>query len=310
MEYKDYYKILGIDKKANQEDIKKAYRKLARQFHPDKNAGNKEAEEKFKAVNEANEVLGDAEKRKKYDELGQNWSKFGSQGQRGGNSPYGGQQFEGDSGDFFGGEGGSGFSDFFEAFFARSTGRQGKTRSQTQFNGQDYEAKLEITLEEAFLGTSRIIKVHEERLRITTKTGAYNGQVLRIRGKGANGSSDKYRGDLYVKVQVVKHPVYTRRGDDLYKDHNIDLYTAVLGGDSIVETINGSIKLKIPAGSQSGKNIRVKGKGMPVYGKEDLYGDLYLQLIIKLPENLTKEEARLFEQLKKLHSEKSSKRNS
>jgi curved DNA-binding protein len=309
MEYKDYYKTLGIDKKASDADIKKAYRKLAVQYHPDKNPGNKEAEEKFKLINEANEVLGDPEKRKKYDELGEDWNKYqqSGQGQPGGGfdwSSFGGQgrTYQGDANDMFG-EGGNGFSDFFETFFGRSTGRKSGQRTQTNFKGQDYEAEMEITLEEAYKGTSRIIQVHNERLRITVKPGAYDGQLLRVKGKGATGSNDQHRGDLYVRTRLKPHSIYTRKGDDLYANQSIDLYTAVLGNDVLVNTLTTTVKVKIPAGTQNGKTIRIKGKGMPVYNTTDKFGDLYLQLQVVIPDKLSKEEKQLFEQLKKLQHE-------
>lgn len=315
MEYKDYYKILGVDKKASGDEIKKAYRKLAVQYHPDKNPGNKEAEEKFKLINEANEVLGDPEKRKKYDELGENWNRFEQAGAGGGfgGSPFGRGgttfRYEGDPADLFGGSE-TGFSDFFEAFFGRGTGsRSRNSRTQAQSRGGDYEAEMEITLEEAFHGASRIIQVHEEKLRITVKPGAYDGQLLRIKGKGGHGSSEQHRGDLYVRIRLQPHPVFHRRGDDLYADHTIDLYTAVLGGDVLVNTLNGAVKVKIPAGTQEGKAIRIRGKGMPVYGKTDQYGDLYLQLRVAMPANLSREERQLFEQLKQLQEEKKVKQN-
>jgi curved DNA-binding protein len=313
MEYKDYYKILGVDKKASQADIKKAYRKLAVQYHPDKTQGNKEAEEKFKLVNEAHEVLGDEEKRKKYDELGENWNRFqqSGQGQPGGGwSPFGGggqpggsYHYEGDMNDFFGGKGngGSGFSDFFEQFFGGGTGRQGR---QQHFKGQDYEAEMEITLGEAYQGTSRIIKVHDERLRITVKPGAYDGQLLRIKGKGAHGSTEQHRGDLYVRVRIKADPTFHRRGDDLYATQPVDLGTAVLGGDALVTTLSGQIKVKIAAGTQNGATIRIKGKGMPVNNTTDKFGDLYLQIQVLIPDKLSKEEKQLFEQLRKLSKEK------
>ena len=258
MEYKDYYKILGVDKKATQDEIKKAYRRLARQYHPDKNPGNKEAEEKFKLINEANEVLGDPAKRKKYDELGSNWKKFeqAGAGQRGGGfdwSAFGAGEgsthyYEGDVNDLFGAEGRSGFSDFFETFFGRGAGRRAGQRSQTQaqFKGQDYEAEMELTLEDAYHGVSRIIQVHDEKLRITTKAGAYDGQLLRIKGKGAHGSTEQHRGDLYIRIRIKPHLVFYRKSDDLYMNHPIDLYTAVLGGDALVNTLSSKIKVKIP----------------------------------------------------------------
>ena len=303
MEYKDYYKILGVDKRASADEIKKAYRKLAVKYHPDKNPGDKKAEEQFKAINEANEVLGDADKRKKYDELGANWNRTGHPGA--GGSPFGGQGGSFRYEDDVFGEGG-GFSDFFEAFFGRGTGQQGR-QSRRHFKGQNYEAEMEITLEEAFHGTSRIVQVNDEKLRITAKPGAYDGQQLRIRGKGAPGSDAQHHGDLYVRIRVRPHGLFERRGDDLYASQPVDLYTAILGGDTVVNTISGAIKVKIAAGTQSGKTLRIKGKGMPVYEKSGQSGDLYLQLRITIPEHLSAEERQLFEQLKKLRQEKQEK---
>jgi curved DNA-binding protein len=305
LEYRDYYKILGVDKKASQEEIKKAFRKLAIQYHPDKNPGNKAAEEKFKLVNEANEVLGDPEKRKKYDELGSNWNKYQEAGSQGGwqsSGQQGGYYSEGDLNDLFGGEGQ--FSDFFEAFFGRGSGRasgsNSRKKTQQHFKGQDYEAAMDITLDEAYHGTSRIIKVHDEKLRITVKPGAYDGQILRIKSKGATGSSEQYRGDLYVRIHVSPHTVFKRKADDLHATQAIDLYTAILGGDAMVNTLGGTLKIKIPSGTPNGKTIRIKGKGMPVNGRPGSFGDLYLQLNVTIPVKLSKEERKLFEQLKDL----------
>lgn len=304
MEYKDYYKILGVDKRASQDEIKKAYRKLAVKYHPDKNKDNKAAEEKFKLINEANEVLGDPEKRKKYDELGENWRQYEYAGARpGGGRPGNGRggpfTFEGDFGDFFGqGSGGSGFSDFFEQFFGRGAAGGAKQGARTAaFKGQDYQVEMEITLEEAYHGTSRLIELDDEKLRITTKPGAYDDQQLRIKGKGGKGSKGNH-GDLYVRINVTPHPRYTRKTDDLYATHSIDLFTAVLGGSTIVDTLSGQVKVKINPGTQSGKTIRIKGKGMPVYGKANIFGDLYVQLQVHIPETLTDRQRELFEQLK------------
>ena len=217
MDYKDYYKILGVDKKASQDEIKKAYRKLAIKYHPDKNPGNKEAENQFKLINEANEVLSDPEKRKKYDQLGENWNRFGNaQGHSAGN-PFGGGfrdqgrqtfYYEGDINDIFGqSTGASGFSDFFEAFFGKGAGGFGTMGSHT-YKGQDFETEMEISLEEAYHGTSRILQLGDEKLRITTKPGAYNGQLLRIKGKGGKSISNTQNGDLFVKVKVKQHPIF------------------------------------------------------------------------------------------------------
>ena len=306
MEYKDYYQVLGVDKKASQDDIKKAFRKLAVKYHPDKNAGDKEAENKFKLINEANEVLSDPEKRKKYDALGENWNKYQHNGGgQGGGYPFGGNQghyYEGDLNDFFNaqGEGGSGFSDFFEAFFGnRRQGSRTGGRSSTHFKGQDYETEMDITLTEAYNGTSRMIQLENEKIRITTKPGAYDGQLLKIKGKGGRGSSAEHQGDLYVRIRVSPDPVFERRGDDLYKHESIDLYTAVLGGETVIETLSGKIKIKILPGTQNGKQVRIKGKGMPVYGKSD-HGDLYVILNVHTPEKLSEEQRKLFEQLKSI----------
>lgn len=302
MEYKDYYKVLGVDKNASQDDIKKAFRKLAVKYHPDKNKDNKVAEEKFKQVNEANEVLSDPEKRKKYDTLGENWRQYEHAGGAGGSSRHGngrgGQYtYEGDFSDIFGGGGGSGFSDFFEQFFGRGPAGGGRQGRPGNFKGEDYQTDMEITLEEAYHGTHRLIQLEDEKLRITTKPGAYDDQQLRVKGKGGKGSKGN-AGDLYVRVHISPHPKYTRKGDDLYATHTIDLFTAVLGGATIVDTLSGQIKVKIAAGTQPGKTIRIKGKGMPVYGKANTFGDLYVELQVHIPETLTDKQRELFEQLR------------
>jgi len=303
MEYKDYYKTLGVDKKASQDDIKKAYRKLAVKYHPDKNKDNKSAEEKFKLINEANEVLSDPEKRKKYDTLGENWRQYeqaGSRpsgGPRSGNGRSGPFTYEGDFGDIFGEGGGSGFSDFFEQFFGRGATGGGRGGRSAHFKGQDYQTDMEITLEEAYHGTHRLIQLEDEKLRIATKPGVHDDQQLRVKGKGGKGSKDNH-GDLYVRVHVAPHPRYSRKSDDLYMAHTIDLFTAVLGGYTIVDTMSGQVKVKIDPGTQNGKTIRIKSKGMPVYGKTNQFGDLYVQLQVHVPEQLTDRQRELFEQLK------------
>lgn len=294
MEYKDYYKILGLSKTASPEEIKKAYRKLAVKHHPDKNPDNRAAEESFKLANEANEVLGNPEKRKKYDELGENWQQYEKQGNQGGGNPFGGQKYYQESGnDSFGGQ--SDFSDFFEQFFSGTGGNGRKSQNR---KGGDYETEMEITLEEAYQGTSRIIQVDNEKLRITTKPGTKDEQQLRIKNKGAKGSGEGIRGDLFVRIKVKPHPTFIRKGDDLYFTQNIDLFTAVLGGEILVNTLSGQVKIKIAEGTQNGKSIRLKGKGMPVYDKSDVFGDFYIQLQIQIPTGLTGEQKELFEKIK------------
>ena len=292
MEFKDYYKILGVSKTATTEEIKKAYRKLAVKYHPDKNQGNKAAEEKFKEANEANDVLSDPEKRKKYDELGENWKYYQS-----GNPPPNegfnrGKQHYHYSSDDDPGEGN--FSDFFESIFGNRFAGSGRGPSK----GEDYQTNVSISLEEAFMGTARLLEVNGEKLQMKFKPGTADGQNLRIKGKGGAARKGGVRGDIYVTVHVSPHPYFERKGDDLYCDLPVDLYTAVLGGKATVRTLKGTIQSNIPGETDSGKVLRLKGLGMPKYGKENELGDLYAKVKVVLPKNLTKEEIELFQQLK------------
>jgi curved DNA-binding protein len=295
LDYKDYYKILGIDKKASPDDIKKAFRSLAIKFHPDKNPDNKESEEKFKVINEANEVLSDPEKRKKYDELGENWQQYeGSANQKQENpfNRYSKSQntYQQET------NGQQDFSDFFDQFFSSENRSNGGFNAEN-VKGNDYETEMEISLIEAYKGTTRLIQLENEKLRITTKPGAYSDQLLRIKGKGAKGSSKEHSGDLFVRIKVKPDTQFIRKGDDLYKTITVDLYDAVLGKELIIETLSGQIKIKIAEGSQNDNTIRLKGKGMPVYNST-IYGNLYLKLKIKIPEKLSEKQKELFEQLK------------
>jgi curved DNA-binding protein len=299
MDYKDYYKILGVPKSATTEEIKKAFRKLAVKYHPDKNAGNKESEEKFKEISEANEVLSDPEKRKKYDTLGENWKQYqqqGSQQQEGFDwaryQNTGGQQrsYSYSSEDFGQGEN---FSDFFESIFG---GRYGG--SQSSQKGNDYRAEAEISLEEAYTGTFRVMEVNGEKLQMKFKPGINDGQELRIKGKGAPGINKGARGDIYITIHIPPHPHFERKGNDLYCETPVDLYTLMLGGKATIRTLKGTIKIDIPKETDNGKTLRLKGMGMPIFGKEDVFGDLYAKTKVVLPKNLTKEEINLFEQLK------------
>lgn len=304
MDYKDYYSILGVTKSATQAEVKKAYRGLAKKYHPDKTKGDKAAEDKFKDVSEAYEVLSDPEKRRQYDQLGSNWKQYQQAGgtqSRGGQRPGGGfQGFGDDASDMFGG----GFSDFFQQFFSGGAGyNRGGGRARAT-KGQDYEAEMEISQQEAYSGTSRLLNLGNQQLRITTKPGVEDGQVLRIKGKGAPALGGGENGDLYIKVLVQRDPNFERKGDDLFTSLSISMFTALLGGNAQVATLIGQLKLNIPEGTQNGKSLRLRGKGMPRYGKPDQFGDLYVKIEVVLPTGLTDEEKDLLKKLKDLREAK------
>ncbi len=305
--YKDYYKILGVSKNATQDEIKKAYRKLAAKYHPDANQGDKAAEEKFKEINEAYQVLSDEEKRKLYDNLGADWEKYQKAGvswedfvrqRAGGGGTYANYE------DIFGGGGGD-FYDIFELLFGSGFGgRGGRRRANIPRKGNDLKAKITITLEEAYHGTSRLIDVNGKKLRIALKPGVKNGQKLRIKGKGAPGINGGPNGDLYLIVQVLDDPRFKRKGDDLYMEITVDLYTAVLGGKVKVSTLKGDLNVNIPAGTQPGKKLRLKGFGMPKYNQPGRFGDLYITVNVEIPTNLSEEEKQLFEKLREIYNSK------
>jgi curved DNA-binding protein len=291
MEYKDYYKILGVEKKATQDEIKKVYRKLALKYHPDKNPGDKKSEEKFKEISEAYDVLGDVDKRKKYDTLGDNWQSqqqggfpndFNNSRQSGRSSGQGGSQF------FTGDE--SGFSDFFESIFGRGAGgfsNAGAQRGRGQMKGNDYQAEATITLDEAFHGTSRQLNLTNQTLNLKLKPGISDGQVLRMKEKGGPGMNGGPNGDLFITIHVQKHPVYERKGDDLYFDQPLDVFTAMLGGKLSVQAIDKALKINIPPGTDSDKTFRLKEMGMPEYSNPKQRGDSYVRVIINVPKNLS-----------------------
>ena len=319
MKYKDYYKILGVEKTATQKEIKKAYRKLAAQYHPDKNPGNKAAEEKFKEINEANEVLSDPDKRKKYEQLGADWEMYqqtgydptkkrqgGFAGQNGGSGTY---YFEGDPSEFFGQAGDSGFSSFFEQFFGGDGGGRGfgssqRSRQQRPFSGQDLHAELEITLEEAYHGSSRMFELNGQKMRIKIKPGATDGQTLRLKGKGGTGANGGQPGDLYLILKMRQHHTFAREGNNLTVQQNIDLYTAILGGKIEVPTMSGRVKMNVPKGTSPNAILRLKGKGMPLPKAPAQYGDLLVKINVVLPAHLTKEQESLFEKIRELEEAK------
>ncbi|NMM49968.1 DnaJ C-terminal domain-containing protein [Marinigracilibium pacificum] len=302
MDYKDYYDILGVDKKASQEEIKKAYRKLAVKYHPDKNPGDKTAEDKFKEISEANEVLGDPKKREQYDKLGKNWKQYQNAGYdpNAARGPFGqggfNYQYQGDPSEFFGG---GGFSDFFEAFFGggrRSGRRQSGFGGANDIPGNDLSGELSISLYEAYHGTERIVNIGPEKIKVKIKPGAYDGLKLRIKGKGQPGPTGK-RGNVLLKVNVSEQKGYDRKGDDLYMDQEIDVFTLLLGGDVEIDSFTGKIKIKIPEGTKNDKTLRLKGKGMPEYNGKG-HGDLYVRIKAKLPEKLNDEQKEMVKNLR------------
>jgi curved DNA-binding protein len=292
MDYKDYYKILGIDKKASQAEIKKKFRKLAIQYHPDKNPNDVKAENKFKEVNEAYEVLGDANKRKKYDELGSNWKHYDQyknarQGRRAGN-----YQYSGEYGDFFGGSRGGGFSDFFNSFFGGGGspfGQQSKARRPATGRGH-----LSLSFEEAFQGVSKTLQVNGNKIRLNISPGAKDGQKLKVSGKGPQG------GDLIIELKVGKSATYQLDGLNILGKVEIDFYTAALGGKAKVKTPHGVMSLGIAPETNSGKKLRLKGKGMPEYGKKGVFGDFIGEIKILVPTNLSSKEKEMLEELRQL----------
>lgn len=304
MDYKDYYKILGVDKKASADEIKKAYRKLAVKYHPDKNPDDKLAEEKFKELNEAYEVLGDAEKRKKYDEFGENWKYYEQAGAQQGDFDWnrwraqqqqgGGQQYNAE--DMFG-EGGQ-FSDFFEHLFGggfRSRAQQGRSRTR---RGGDLHATMDVSIEDVYTGATRQINVNGQKLNLKIKKGTADGQVLRLKGKGSPGLNGGEAGDLLIEVSVVPGAGFELKGKDVYLEVPVDVYTAILGGKVQVPVPGSALQLTIPEGTDSGRMFRLKGKGMPVAeGGNGEPGDFYVRIRITVPQNLTDEEKAMFRKL-------------
>lgn len=295
----DYYKVLGVDKNASTDDIKKAYRKLARKFHPDLNPDDADAKKKFQQINEANEVLSDPENRKKYDQYGENWKhaeQFEQARQQGGSPPHGNHgnytDFGNDSGEF---------SDFFEQLFGQ--GRAGRQGRQVKFRGEDYHAELQLRLRDVYTSHKQVLTVNGKNLRITIPAGAEDGQVIKLKGNGGPGINGGPAGDLYITFNIQNDTPFQRQGNDLYLTQDIPLYTAILGGELVIDTIDGKIKLKVPPETQNGTKARVKGKGFPVYKQEGQFGDLYVTYNIKMPTHLTEQEKELFRQLANLQKQ-------
>ncbi|SHI40253.1 curved DNA-binding protein [Hymenobacter daecheongensis DSM 21074] len=307
MDYKDYYKILGVEKTATTDQIKKAYRKLARQHHPDVNPNDPKAEQRFKEVNEANEVLSDEEKRRKYDQLGADYQRYQQSGGAG-RGPAGGFDWsryaQGQGGrrateDPFGG---ADFSDFFSSIFGGMGGGQ-RASGPRPGAGQDYQAELTLTLEDAYRGGPRTLTVNGKSLRINIKPGVEDGQTIRLRDQGGPGRHGGPAGSLYITLRLQPDPRYTRTADDLTMEVPVSIYKALLGGEQVVETLSGPVKIKIKPETANGTRLRLRGKGFPNYQHPDKAGDLYLHLTLALPQHLTEQEKELFGQLAALRPE-------
>ena len=297
MEYIDYYQVLGVPKTADVSEIKSSYRKLARKYHPDLNPGNKEAEKKFKEINEANEVLSDPVKRKKYDVHGKDWQHADEiekmqQSQNRSGQPFGSGNYAGDNTEDF--------SEFFSAMFG---GEAGRRSNRNKFRGQDIHATLQLKLTDVYKTQKQTITVNGKNIRLTFPAGIEDGQVLKIAGQGGQGVNNGPNGDLYITFMIENNTDFKREGDHLYKSVDLDLFTAVLGGDVLIDTFDGKAKLKISDGTQSSTKVKLKGKGFPKYKKENEFGDLYITFQIKVPTNLTEKEKELFYELQKLRQD-------
>jgi len=299
MDFVDYYKLLGLDKTATSKDIKSAYRKLARKYHPDLNPNDKNAKKKFQEINEANEVLSDPEKRKKYDQYGKDWQhseQFEKQKQ------YQQQSTGSRRTTYAGSKSGDDFSDFFESMFGSAAGA-GRGR-QVKYRGEDYTAELQLDLTDAYKTHKRTLTINDKKIRITIPAGIENGQTIKIAGLGGKGINGGPDGDLYITFSIANHPGFKRLGNDLFTTVDLDLYKAVLGGEITIETLSGKVKLKVKPETQNGSKIKLKNKGFPVYKNEGQFGDLYVTYLVKIPTNLTEKQKALFNQLSELQINK------
>lgn len=295
MEFIDYYKILEINKSATDDAIKKAYRKLARKYHPDLNPDNKEAERKFKEINEANEVLSNPENRKKYDKYGKDW-KHSEQFEQANKQ----QQYQGGSRQqSYGGSGDTDYTDFFASMF----GGGGRARGgQVKYKGQDFNAELHLNLRDVYTTQQRTLTVNGKNIRLTIPAGVKNGQVIKISGYGGEGINGAPKGDLHIKFSIENTTDFKRDEDNLHLTVALDLYNALLGGEITVDTFDGKVKLKVIPETQSGTKVKLKGKGFPVYKKEGVFGDLYITYLVTLPTKLSEKEKELFSELQKLRT--------
>ena len=297
MAFIDYYKVLGIDKTATEADIKKAYRKLARKYHPDVNPDDKEAESKFKEINEANEVLSNVENRKKYDAHGNDWKNAEQYEQQAQQRRQQQSQGGGQRASYGGGFDAGDFSEYFESMFGNAGGSRG---GQARYRGQDYNSELHLNIRDVYTTHKQTLTVNGKNIRITVPAGIKNEQVIKIGGHGGEGMNGGPNGDLYIKFTIENDTKFKLDQDNLYSTVELDLYKSILGGDITVDTFDGQVKLKVAAETQNGTKVKLKGKGFPVYKKEGEFGDLYITYQIKLPTNLTDREKELFTELANL----------
>lgn len=306
MTYRDYYKELGVDRAATPGEIKKAYRVLANKYHPDKTNGDKSAEEQFKIISEANEVLSDPAKRKKYDQFGADWKHYEEAGGQPGGfdwskyaSSRSGSTHPADRNEHDTAFGDVGVDDLFEVLFGQRSGQR-RERRGAAIKGEDLETTTTLSLEEAYHGTSRLIQLNGQTIKVAIKPGVADRQMLRIAGKGGGGLSGGPNGDLYLNVKIAPHPELHRQGNDLHRDLPVELYTAVLGGKAPIRTPKGEFTVNVPVGTQNGKELRLRGLGMPVYGRKMDFGDLFVKVVVRIPEHLAEQEVDLFKQLAQL----------
>jgi curved DNA-binding protein len=301
----DYYKILGLERNASEKDIKSAYRKLARKYHPDLNPNDKEAKKRFQEINEANEVLSDPEKRKKYDQYGKDW-QHAEEFQRAEQQQQQSRKYSSTTTGFPGADEESGFSDFFENLFG-GFGRTSGGGRNVKYRGEDYTAELELSLRDAYTTHKRELSINGKKIRITIPAGIENGQTIKISGHGGPGINGGPNGDLFIKFAIAKDPGFKRLGNDLHTMADIDIYTAILGGELIIDTLDGKIKLHVKPETQNGSKIKLKGKGFPVYKSNNEFGDLYVTFSVRIPQNLSEKEKELYTQLSKINRGKSGK---